>query len=107
MSKGNWVEFNDPKLPNQPKANASKNSKATQKVRVSRVRNKKGGKMITAISGLGLTQQESMLFLKRLKAKLGTGGTVKEECIEIQGDQVKIVMQLLTTEGYRPKQSGS
>ena len=107
MSKGNWVEFNDSKLTNQPEANPSNKPKANLAVRVKRVRNNKGGKTITIISGLELDHQEYLLLLKKFKTRLGTGGTVKGESIELQGDQVLVVMDLLKSEGYRPKQSGS
>ena len=107
MAKGNWVEFEETPLTNPPEANASKKAKATRNVRVTRVRNNKGGKTVTAISGLELSTKESILLLKKLKARLGTGGTIKDGCIEIQGDKVDIILQLLKVEGYRPKQSGS
>ena len=107
MPKGNWVEFNDPTLSNTPEANATQGSKAHLQIKVQRVRNKKGGKTITVISGLGLNNPESLLLLKKFKARLGTGGTLKGDNIEIQGDQVEMVMDMLKIEGYRPKQSGS
>ena len=107
MSKGNWVEFNDPTPTNHTEANASSKAKTNQQVRVQRIRNNKGGKTITEISGLGLNQKELLKLLKKLKTLLGTGGTLKGELLEIQGEQVKKVMELLVLEGFHPKQSGS
>jgi len=44
------------------------------------------GKGVTLISGLSLNQEELFEIAKRLKQKLGTGGTVKDYVIELQGD---------------------
>ncbi|WP_320673597.1 translation initiation factor [Prochlorococcus sp. MIT 1341] len=107
MPKGNWVEFNDPTPTHQQEPNASTKTKAKKEIRIKRVRNNKGGKTITVISGLDLTHKEYLKLLKQFKTRLGTGGTVKGNSIEIQGDQIKAVMDLLRMEGYRPKQSGS
>lgn len=57
---------------------------------------KRAGKTITVIAGLhtyGLARLEAIA--KELKASLGTGGTVKDGKIEIQGDKVKEITALL------------
>ncbi len=106
MPKGNWVEFNHSELTHEAQANGSSNSKANREVRVQRIRNSKGGKTVTAITGLELEKNEAVLLLKKIKAKLGTGGTVKSNCLEIQGDQVIKILKILNDEGYRPKRAG-
>lgn len=66
----------------------------------------RGGKSVTVIEGLGLSVQENAKLLKQIKAKLGTGGTVKDGALEIQGDHCDAVMAELTDKGYMPKRSG-
>ena len=66
----------------------------------------RGGKSVTVIEGLQLPVEESEKLLKLFKAKLGTGGTVKNGVLEIQGDHCDAVMAELSRIGRRPKQSG-
>jgi translation initiation factor 1 len=51
-------------------------------------------------------EAEAKALLKTLKAKAGTGGTLKDGVIELQGDQVAVAMAALTEAGFRPKQAG-
>ena len=55
-----------------------------QKATVRLDRKGRGGKSVTVIEGLRMPQKEREALLKQLKAKLGTGGTVKDTCLEIQ-----------------------
>ena len=66
----------------------------------------KGGKTVTVIRGLDLDPAGFKSLLKKLKTRIGSGGTVKEDLIELQGDQVDLALELLTKEGYRPKRAG-
>ena len=66
----------------------------------------RGGKSVTVIEGLQLSAKESEKLLKQLKAKFGTGGTVKDGSLEIQGDHCDAVMTELARIGYKPKRSG-
>ena len=66
----------------------------------------KGGKLVTAITGLEASETELKTLLKQLKAAAGTGGTVKDGVIELQGDQVAVALAALDQAGYRPKQAG-
>ncbi|NDD69778.1 MAG: translation initiation factor, partial [Synechococcaceae bacterium WB9_4xC_028] len=45
-------------------------------------------------------------LLKKLKGRIGSGGTAKDGVVELQGDQVDVVLELLSQEGYRPKRAG-
>jgi translation initiation factor 1 len=66
----------------------------------------RGGKSVTVIEGLQLSGEDSEKLLKQLKAKLGTGGTVKNATLEIQGDHCGAVMAELSGIGFLPKRSG-
>jgi len=80
--------------------------KAQEKVRVQRTKAGKGGKLVTAITGLEIPEAEARALLKTLKASSGTGGTLKDGVIELQGDQVAPAVAALEKEGFRPKQAG-
>lgn len=45
-------------------------------------------------------------LLKLLKNKLGTGGTLKDGVLEIQGDHRDQIVELLNGLGYKAKKSG-
>ena len=79
---------------------------AEQKVIVRLDRKSRGGKSVTVIEGLQMPGKEREVLLKQLKVKLGTGGTVKDTTLEIQGDHCDILMATLEKMGYRPKRSG-
>jgi len=79
---------------------------AEQKVTVRLDRKSRGGKSVTVIEGLRMPGKEREVLLKQLKVKLGTGGTVKDDTLEIQGDHRDILMAALEKMGYRPKRSG-
>ena len=77
--------------------------KGDGQVRIRRETKGRGGKTVIAISGLPLTQNQLEELLKKFKKQCGTGGTVKERVIEIQGDHLGKLKELLIREGYRPK----
>ena len=77
-----------------------------QTVRVQRTRAGKGGKLVTTITGLEIPEAEARSLLKALKASAGTGGTLKDGVIELQGDQLAAALAALEREGFRPKQTG-
>jgi len=79
---------------------------AQQKVTVRLDRKGRGGKSVTVIEGLQLTEKQQEMLLKRLKSGLGTGGTVRDSALEIQGDHRDALISTLEKMGYRPKRSG-
>ncbi|MFM7086722.1 MAG: translation initiation factor [Cyanobium sp.] len=107
MAKGGWQEFSRPEsLQRSSGPAAEPTAKAQQRVRVQRTKAGKGGKLVTAITGLEAAEAELKTLLKQLKAAAGTGGTVKDGVIELQGDQVAPALAALEKAGYRPKQAG-
>lgn len=64
------------------------------------------GKKVTVISGLLLDAMELDRLATRLKQVCGSGGTVKDGCIEIQGDKRDRVLEELSGQGYKAKRSG-
>lgn len=76
------------------------------KVRVRRETAGRKGKGVTVVLGLPMTADQLTTVAKQLKAACGSGGTVKDGTIEIQGDHVERVMQWLTQAGHAPKRAG-
>ncbi|MEB3243058.1 MAG: translation initiation factor [Cyanobacteriota bacterium] len=105
-AKGGWREFDPADHLARPAAAAPVTAKAQRRVRVQRTKAGKGGKTVTLITGLELGEAEALALLKKLKASAGTGGTLKEGVIELQGDQVAGALAALEREGFRPKQAG-
>ncbi len=75
-------------------------------VRVSRETKGRAGKGVTLVKGLALDAAALTAVGKSLKAACGSGGTVKDGVIEIQGDHVVRVMEWLTADGHRVKRVG-
>ncbi len=74
--------------------------------RVRRETGGRGGKTVTTVAGLRLDDAALSALSKRLKALCGTGGTVKDGVIELQGDHGDAVVALLTRDGIRSKRAG-
>lgn len=75
-------------------------------VRVSRETKGRKGKGVTLITGIPLDEKALKAYAKTLKAKCGTGGTVKDGVVEIQGDQRNILVPLLEQKGWTVKRAG-
>lgn len=75
-------------------------------VRVSRQTKGRGGKSVTLVKGLALDAAALALLGKQLRTACGSGGTVKDGVIEIQGDHCDLVMETLRKHGHQPKRAG-
>lgn len=64
------------------------------------------GKGVTTVFGLPLSERELLELAATLKQRCGTGGTVKNGRIEIQGDNRDRVMAELERLGFRVKKAG-
>ena len=74
--------------------------------RVQRETKGRGGKAVTVVRGLALDAEALATLAKRLKAACGSGGTVKDGQIEVQGDHIDKVCAFLLAEGLKVKRSG-
>ena len=81
-------------------------SPAGRNVIVRLERKQRGGKSVTVIEGLQIPEKDRELLLRRLKSGLGTGGTLRGESLEIQGDHRDALISALSKMGYNPKRSG-
>lgn len=77
-----------------------------QNLRVQASRKGRKGKTVTVISGFQTKPETLAALVKQLKTQCGTGGTVKENSIEIQGDHAQKLVHILTQLGYKAKISG-
>jgi translation initiation factor 1 len=76
-------------------------------VDIKREKGGRGGKTVTVVDGfIGIGLPEKEQLAKRMRAACGSGGTVKEGRIEIQGDQRDVVARILTEAGFRPVFAG-
>lgn len=64
------------------------------------------GKGVVVISGLGLDNKALKELAKKLKKTCGSGGSVVDETIEVQGDKREIIKQLLEKAGFKVKFTG-
>lgn len=75
-------------------------------VRIRRETKGRRGKSVTVIDGIPLGHLELIQVGKQLKKRCGTGGTVKDGVVEIQGDHREILMAELKRRGWTVKRSG-
>ncbi|MCG8573279.1 MAG: translation initiation factor [Flavobacteriales bacterium] len=77
-----------------------------QDLRVLIDRKQRKGKEVTLVTGFVGTEDDLKELGKTIKQKCGTGGTVKDGEIIIQGNNLKKVLELLQQMNYKAKQSG-
>ena len=75
-------------------------------IRVGRETKGRAGKGVSVITGLPLTQLQLEELAKQLKKRCGSGGTVRNSAIEIQGDHRNLLIAELDRLGYAAKRSG-
>ena len=76
------------------------------KVRVGRETKGRRGKGVTVVTGVPLRGDQLKELGKKLKQSCGSGGTVKDGVIEIQGDHRDKVVKELSSYGWDVKRSG-
>jgi len=75
-------------------------------VRVRRETKGRGGKTVTAVSGVPLGGEALRSLASDLKRRCGTGGTVKDGVIEIRGDHRGTIVAELSRRGFTAKLAG-
>ncbi len=92
-------------LPANPAA-AIKTRQLNTPVRVHLEKAHRGGKVVSVVRGVMSPPAGKEALLKLLKTKLGTGGALKGDAIEIQGDHRAKIVALLNELGYKAKSAG-
>jgi len=97
-----------PPGPDQPVQRRSEPPRKNRgRVDIIRQKAGRGGKTVTVATnfvGIGLPEKEQLA--RKMQKTCGTGGTVKNGQIEIQGDQREAVARILTEAGFRPVFAG-
>jgi translation initiation factor 1 len=75
-------------------------------VRVGRETKGRAGKGVTVVTGLPLPHSEIETLASQLKRRCGSGGTVRDGIIEIQGDHRDTIVTELARLGWAAKKSG-
>jgi translation initiation factor 1 len=105
-----WLMENEnSNSPSIPEKTSKRGQKNTNRGRVDIIRQTahRGGKAVTIVknfSGIGLPEKEDLA--KQMRKACGVGGTVKDGCIEIQGDKRDEVKRILTAAGFNPVFAG-
>lgn len=77
------------------------------RVNIRREKKGRGGKVVTVVEWEKRLDGDSLRSLaKSLRSHCAVGGTVKNGCVEIQGDQREAAAELLSKEGFRPVFTG-
>ena len=99
MGKKNWIEFDNQKKSEEAVKVDAVNKRS--KINISKQKKGKNGKTVTLIRGLG-TEDETLLkeLLKKIKVFCGTGGTLIDKNIQLQGDMVSKSVEFLRKEGF-------
>lgn len=77
-----------------------------QDLRVQVSRKGRKGKSVTVITGFSHKAKTLEALAKKLKSQCGSGGTVKDNTIEVQGEHAAKLVSLLKDKGYKAKISG-
>lgn len=97
-------------VPGTPVVKTSqRGQKNTNRGRVDIVRQTahRGGKGVTVAKNFtGISLAEKQDLMKKMQKVCGVGGTVKDGCIEIQGDKREEMKRILTEAGFKPVFAG-
>ena len=103
LGKG-WTSDNKEPLP-AASASSCQNILTPQQHRLYCSKEKRRGKTVTIVQPFCLEKEVLRSLLKKLKRRLGTGGTAKGQHLEFQGDISGLLRKQLLSMGYRFKNS--
>lgn len=99
-------EQGDLRKQTQSSANVKSLPPQQQTIYLHRDSSGRGGKAVTLVKKLVLSEDDLKALAKKLKQECGTGGTVKDGIIEIQGEQREKIAGVLQKLGYKVKIAG-
>ena len=101
MGKKNWIEFDNQEKKSEETSTKADSFNKKSKINISKQKKGKNGKTVTLIRGLG-TEDKILLkeLLKKIKVFCGTGGTLIDRNIQLQGDMVSKSIEFLRKEGF-------
>ena len=101
MGKKNWIDFDNQEKKSEEAAKVVDTVNKRSKINISKQKKGKKGKTVTLIRGLG-NEDEILLkeLLKKIKVFCGTGGTLIDSNIQLQGDMVSQSIEFLRKEGF-------
>jgi len=100
MGKKHWIEFDNQEKISEETIRVNTFNKGS-KINISKQKKGKKGKTITLIRGLGTEDEISLKeLLKKIKVFCGTGGTLVDSNIQLQGDMVSKSIEFLRKEGF-------
>ena len=100
MRNKNWIEFNNNNIKKRDMKDKVYEGQP-KTIKIHKEKKGKKGKTVTIISGLG-SENASQIdnLLKKLKVYCGTGGSLNDQGIQLQGDLQDKVKFFLRKEGY-------
>ena len=100
MRNKNWIEFNNNNIKNGDIEDKVREGQP-KKIKIHKEKKGKKGKTVTVISGFGSENTSQIVnLLKKLKVYCGTGGSLNDQVIQLQGDMQDKVKVFLRKEGY-------
>ena len=101
MGKKNWIEFDNQENKNNNQYKLDDYDKIS-KINISKQKKGRKGKTITLIKGITVQDEfQNRELLKKMKVFCGTGGTLIENVIQLQGDMVARSIEFLRKEGFQ------
>ena len=100
MGKKKWIEFDNQEKKSEETVKVDSVNKKS-KINISKQKKGKKGKTVTLIRGLGIKDEIFLKeLLKKIKVFCGTGGTLIDRNIQLQGDMVSKSIEFLRKEGF-------